>query len=515
MNRPLALLGATTLAVAALLTGFATPAAAAETAVAVASKMFTESVVLGEVLKQALEATGLRQVQHKAELGGTRVLFDGLAAGELDAYVEYTGTLREEIFAGEDVATDRMLADALAERGILMSAPLGFNNPYAIAVLRETAQRLNLERVSDLREHPELRVGLSNEFLQRGDGWPALRAAYRLPQRAVEGMDHNLAYLRLRAGEVDLIDAYATDAELSRDDMVVLEDDLAHFPRYDSVVLFREATADAEPRLAAAIDSLVGKISTQRMAAMNAEVKFDGKTEAEVAAEFLADELGVSRSTPLPKQTVAAAIARRTWQHLGLVLGSLLPAIAVAIPLGIVAAKSPAIGQVILAAVGIVQTIPSLALLALLMTAAIRLEIKTLGEWSPAALGALFLYSLLPIVRNTAAGFSGIAPQLRESAEALGLSPAYRLRRIELPLAAPMILAGVKTAAVMNIGFAALGALIGAGGYGQPIMTGIRLNNIGIILQGAIPAAVLAIVVQLGFELAEKRLVAPALRQAA
>ncbi|MCA9237257.1 MAG: ABC transporter permease subunit [Planctomycetales bacterium] len=475
--------------------------------------MFTESVVLGEILKQTLEAAGIKPVKHKAELGGTRVLFDGLVAGEIDAYVEYTGTLREEIFAGQDVATDEALAAALAKRGIAMSAPLGFNNPYAMAVLRDTAERLKLTKVSDLADHPELRVGLSNEFLQRGDGWPALRAAYRLPQQTVEGMDHALAYLRLKAGQVDFIDAYATDAELSRSAIVVLQDDLDHFPRYDSIVLYRQETARAEPRLAPAIESLAGTISTERMAAMNAAVKFDEQSEAAVAAQFLADELGVARTEPLPTTTIAAQIAHRTKQHLGLVLGSLLPAIAVAIPLGIVAAKFPSLGQAILAVTGVVQTIPSLALLALLMTAAIRLQIKTLGDWSPAALIALFLYSLLPIVRNTAAGFQGIAPHLRESAEALGLSRWYRLRRIELPLATPMILAGVKTAAVMNIGFAALGALIGAGGYGQPIMTGIRLNNVGIIMQGAIPAAVLAIVVQLGFEAAERWLVAPALRQ--
>lgn len=502
------------LALAAAVAGFVAPQPAAG-AVAVASKLFTESVILGEILKQTFEAAGVQQVEHKSELGGTRVLFDGLEAGELDAYVEYTGTLREEIFAGQDVATDAKLCAALRKRGICMSDPLGFNNPYAIAVLKETAERLKLRTISDLRDHSDLRVGLSNEFLQRGDGWPALRSAYALPQRAVEGMDHNLAYLRLRAGEVDFVDAYATDAELSSGDIVVLEDDKSHFPRYDSIVLVRTKTAENDSRIAAAIESLVGKISTARMAEMNAAVKFEAQSEAEVAAKFLADELGIARIEPIPKQSVADSIARRTRQHIGLVLGSLLPAIAVAIPLGIVAAKFPSAGQVILAAVGIVQTIPSLALLALLMSAAIQLQIKTLGEWSPAALIALFLYSLLPIVRNTAAGFRGIAPHLRESAEALGLSPWFRLRRIELPLAAPMILAGVKTAAVMNIGFAALGALIGAGGYGQPIMTGIRLNDIGIILQGAIPAAVLAVLVQLGFELAEKRLVAPGLRQSA
>jgi osmoprotectant transport system permease protein len=123
--------------------------------------------------------------------------------------------------------------------------------------------------------------------------------------------------------------------------------------------------------------------------------------------------------------------------------------------------------------------------------------------WTP-AVAALFLYSLLPIVRNTAQGIAGIAPSLRESAEALGLGPWARLRLVELPLATPAIVAGLKTAAVINVGTATLGALIGAGGYGQPILTGIRLDDRATILEGAIPAAALAILVQVGFGLIER-----------
>jgi osmoprotectant transport system permease protein len=127
-------------------------------------------------------------------------------------------------------------------------------------------------------------------------------------------------------------------------------------------------------------------------------------------------------------------------------------------------------------------------------------------------MAALFLYSLLPITRNTHAGLVGIAEPIRQSALALGLGTGDRLLRIELPLAAPLILAGIKTAAVINVGTATLGALIGAGGYGQAILTGIRLDDVGLILEGAIPAAVLALVVQYGFEWAERSVVPRGLR---
>ena len=153
---------------------------------------------------------------------------------------------------------------------------------------------------------------------------------------------------------------------------------------------------------------------------------------------------------------------------------SLAAAILVAIPLGIVAARRPRLGPIILAAAGVIQTIPSLALLVFM--------IPWLGIGAKPALVALFLYSLLPIIRNTATGLRDIPASLRESAEALGLPPAARLFRIELPMASRAILAGIKTAAVINVGTATIGALIGAGGFGQPILTGIRRDDVAMIL---------------------------------
>ena len=181
---------------------------------------------------------------------------------------------------------------------------------------------------------------------------------------------------------------------------------------------------------------------------------------------------------------------------MGLSLGA---AILIAIPLGVLAYLRPRLGEVVLAVTCIVQTIPALALLVFL--------IPWLGIGAKPAIAALFLYSLLPIVRNTHAGLRNLPADVRESAIALGLPTAARLRLVELPLAAPSILAGIKTAAVINVGTATLGALIGAGGYGEPILTGIRLDDMGLILEGAVPAAILALLVQGAFELAERAVV--------
>jgi osmoprotectant transport system permease protein len=193
-----------------------------------------------------------------------------------------------------------------------------------------------------------------------------------------------------------------------------------------------------------------------------------------------------------------------TSEHLFLVCLSLGAAILVAIPLGIWGARNSTLGQVILSSVGIIQTIPSLALLVFM--------IPLLGIGGPPALVALFLYSLLPIVRNTLSGLTGLPIDVQESAHALGLPASARLRLIELPLAARSILAGIKTSAVINVGTATLGALIGAGGYGQPILTGIRLDDTSLILEGAIPAAVLALLVQWSFDFVERTLLSPGLQ---
>jgi osmoprotectant transport system permease protein len=469
--------------------------------VTVGSKAFTENVILGEVVTQLARNSGAAAA-HRRELGGTQVLWNALRRGEIDAYPDYTGTIREEILAGRAIRDDAMLRQALEEQGIRISAPLGFNNTYALGMKEQLAEQLGIRAISDLRRHPELPFGFSNEFMERGDGWPSLRDRYQLPQRDVRGLDHDLAYRGLDSGAIQVIDLYSTDAEIRYYALRALDDDLRHFPVYEAVLLYRADLVERAPEALAAIRRLEGRISAPMMIEMNARAKLDRVAEARVAADFLAANFNVA--SDVAEQTAQDRFFRNTRAHLFLVAVSLTAAILMAVPLGVVAAKLPRAGQAILGIVGIIQTIPSLALLVFM--------IPLLGIGDAPAIVALFFYSLLPIVRNTYTGLHDIPLSLRESAAALGLPGGARLWRVELPMASRAILAGIKTSAVINVGTATLGALIGAGGYGQPIFTGIRLDNVGLILEGAVPAALLALLVQGLFEVFERVLVPKGLR---
>lgn len=469
--------------------------------VVVGSKKFTENVLLGHMAAQLIDQRGL-SVEHRRELGGTRILWNALIAGELDLYPEYTGTLREEIFHEQDVATDEALAAALTARGLRMSEPLGFNDGYAIGMREEVAAKLGIRTISDLAEHPELALGLGHEFLERGDGWPSLVRRYRLPHKNIRGLDHDLAYRALMSGDIDAMDIYTTDPQIPHYKLRVLEDDLEHFTRYDAVIIYRADLAKRHPEAVAAIGQLSGLISEQEMIAMNARAMMDRVPGPQVTSDFLFEALGVVAE--VGSQGRAGRILDRTYEHLFLVAVSLFLAMLVSIPLGILCAKKPRIGQVVLVVVEAIQTIPSMALLVLF--------IPLFGIGALPALAAMFLYSLLPIVRSTATGLLDVSPSLRESAAAMGLPPAARMRLVELPLAARSILAGIKTSTVWNVATATIGALIGARGYGQPILTGIRLDDTSLILEGAIPAALMALGFRLLFEIVERLVVPRGLR---
>jgi osmoprotectant transport system permease protein len=462
--------------------------------VQVGSKVFTESVIVAEMATQLARTAGVEAV-HRRELGGSRVLWDALLAGQIDVYPEYTGTLTEELVPGDAEG----LRKRVDSRGVVMSRSLGFSDSYAIGMKRTVAERLGIRTIEDVARHPELKLGFSNEFMDRKDGWPALRRAYGLPQRNVRGLDHDLAYRALADGAVDATDLYTTDAEIAAYDLVVLGDVRHFFPEYEAVLLWRKDLPEA---VVASLRRLEGRIPAREMIEMNARVKLRHETEARVAADFLLRTMGISAGARTEGR--ASRIAARTVEHLELVGISLAAALIIAVPLGVLATRRPRAGQAVLGFVGLVQTIPSLALLVFM--------IPLLGIGARPAIAALFLYSLLPIVRNTAAGLSGIAPEVRDSAEALGLPRLARLRLIELPIASPSILAGVQTAAVIDVGTATLGALIGAGGYGQPILTGIRLADLGLILEGAVPAALLALLAQAFFELLGRAFVPRGLR---
>ena len=469
----------------------------------VGSKRFTESVILGEIVTLLAKNAGV-PVIHRDQLGGTRILWDALLKGDIDVYPEYTGTLTREILAGEGLRSEEEVRRLISRFGILMSRPLGFNNTYALGMKEDVAERLGITTISDLRKHQELEFGFSNEFMNRQDGWPGLRQAYRLPEEHVRGLEHELAYVGLQSGAIQVMDLYSTDAEIAYYHLRTLKDDLHFFPAYDAVLLYRADLVKRWRQGVVAMLGLEGNISESSMIEMNEQAKINKIPARRVAASFIRKEIGV-QVQDREESWIQQAILR-TREHLWLVTISLGAAIILSIPLGILAARYSKQGQIILGATGMIQTVPSLALLVFM--------IPLLGIGSAPAIVALFLYSLLPIVRSTHSGLKNIPLDIRESAEALGLPYHHRLWVIELPLASPAILSGIKTSAVINVGTATLGALIGAGGYGQPILTGIRLDDMGLILEGAIPAAGLALAVQGVFDLAERYFVPKGLRLA-
>lgn len=468
----------------------------------IGSKKFTEGVILGDVLTLLLETEQV-PVEHERELGGTRIVFGALKTGEIDAYVDYTGTIQREILGVEGAMTRDAMEAGLAERGIVLGPPLGFSNSYALGMRRERAAALGILTISDLRAHPDLKLGFTHEFRERDDGWPGLREAYGLPQTDVSGLDHEIAYKAIASGAVDVIELYTTDAKIQSLDLVALEDDLAFFPRYDAVILYRADLERRAPAVVAAFELLRDRIDEAEMTALNAGVDLEKRREVDLAAQWLASNL--DRTVEPPPETWYGRLAQRTWEHLTLVTISLLIAIVLGIALGVVAAKTGGFGQLLIGVVGAAQTFPGLAFLALMV-----LVLGVIGEVP--TIVALVVYSLLPIVRNTHAGITGIPRPLRESSRVLGLSEWMRLTQVELPLAAPSIFAGIKTAAVWNVGLATLGALVGAGGYGQSIMSGLRRGDNAMILEGAIPAILLALVVQAFFDLVERGIVSPGLR---
>ena len=394
-----------------------------------------------------------------------------------------------------------------------MSKSLGFNNTYGLALTRRRAEELGVRKISDLKRLPELKLALTHEFLDRADGWPALSRHYDLPQREVPGVDHDVSYRELLSGEIDVTDVYSTDAMIRRSNLVVLEDDQAFFPRYDAVWLYRLQTAKDYPRLLEAIHGLEGALTESQMQSLNDVVESGRLSESQAAAEFLNQQIGLE--VDVPRASLTRMILRHVWEHLDLVRRSLLPAIVVGVALGVFCQRWPRSGGLVMAGVGLLQTIPSLALLVLLLPLVAALGYQSIGEGSVTAIAALFCYCLLPIVRNTFTGIEGIPRGTIESATVLGLGPTARLVEIELPIGLPTILAGIRTAAVQNVGFATLGAIIGAGGLGQPILRGIRLNDFSLILAGAIPAALLALLLQGAIDLIEWAVVPRGLKRRA
>ena len=465
----------------------------------VGSKRFTESYILGEIVQQS--AAPHVRTQHRQGLGNTAIVLAALQAGSIDVYAEYMGTIGSEILKHDKAIDLEQMRRELAALGLGVAVPLGFNNTYALAM---RGDETSIASLAQLAQHPALKFGLSHEFIGRVDGWPGLAARHGLPQRP-RGLDHGIAYEALAQRQVDVIDIYSTDAKIRQYGLRVLADTRQYFPRYDAMLLYR---LDLPPRFPAAwqaLQGLQGRISESDMIAMNAAVEIDGKRFSDVAHQWLASGTQASKPGAARSKLLDKIIGDDLWtltrQHLTLVLLSVALACLIGIPLGVLAAFSAPLRQTVLAFVGVLQTVPSLALLAIL--------IPVLGMIGTVpALVALFVYALLPIVRNTCTGILQVPQGLRMAALALGLNRRQRLLHVDLPLALPVLLAGVKTAAVMSVGTATIAAFIGAGGYGERITIGLALNDNDMLLAGAIPAAVLALLTQGLFELVERWAVA-------
>lgn len=473
----------------------AVPAAAAEP-LRVGSKRFTESYILGEILAQSARSAGT-QAEHLPGMGNTAILYEALRRGAIDAYPEYTGTIAREILKDGGPADLAALNRRLAPLGLAASIPLGFANGYALGMRESVAASRGIAAVSDLARHADVPLGLSHEFLRRADGWPGLRAAYGLAHADPRGLDHGIAYEALAAGQVDVIDIYTTDAKIARLGVRVLADDRGFFPRYDAVVLHRQDLPARHPRAFAAWAGLQGRIDEAAMIRLNGRAELDRVDFAATASEFLGAQANAAPRSLWPA-VFAPDFGRLAVEHATLVFASLAAAIAGGVPMGIAAARVRLLTQPLLAIAGLVQTIPSLALLAFLI------PLTGVGAWP--ALVALFLYALLPIARNTHAGLEGVSAGLRQAALALGLTPRQTLWQVELPLALPTILAGVKTSAVVNVGTATIAAFVGAGGFGERIAQGLAVNDHTLLVAGALPAAALALAVHVLFEAAERLL---------
>ncbi len=483
--------------------------------IVVGSKPFGESYLLAEMFAQLLEARGMA-VTRRPGLGATEISFPALRRGDIDVYPEYTGTGLLVILKGAPTGDAQQVLDEVQRRftadyDVRWLPPLGFENTYAMSVRKSMADSFNLRTLSDLvARGPRVRAGFTADFIGLPDGLPGLRKAYGLSPRSVNALAPAVKYQALASGAVDLIDAYSTDGMLARYPLTVLEDDRRFFPPYDAAALVRGALVRERPEAIAALTELSGRIGVTRMRGWNRRIETGELAVATMATEALR-ELGLVGVTTNPvaratvdKQGLAAFLwsqreltMARTGRHLLLVGLSLLAAILIAVPLGLYLSGRRS-AEPLIRSVGVLQTIPGIALLAFML--------PWLGIGIVPAVVALFLYSLYPIVRNTATGVRQVDAGAVDAATALGMTSGQVLRQVRLPLAIPVIMAGIRTAAVTNVGTATLAAFVGAGGLGDPIVSGLALADTQMVLSGAVPAAILAILVDAVLGLAQRRL---------
>ncbi len=490
--------------------------AAAET-VRVGAKNFTEQEIVAELVAQLIERYTDLTVERRFGLGGTGVCHAALVTGQLDLYVEYTGTavldiLKQPAAGGRDEVLQQVARAYLEEFDLEWLAPLGFNNTYALSVRGKVAEEKGWRTVSDLIPAADrLRAGFTSEFIERPDGYPGLTRVYGLRFGSVTDLDPGLMCQAVSEGQVDVISAFATDSRLLVYGLAMLRDDRGFFPPYDAAPVVRGELLQAHPELRAALLPLAGAIDDETMRSLNHQVDEQGRRPSRVARDWLDARRGNAPAATRPARQAGrpgmwtlvmnrrAELARKTGEHVTLTGLALLVAVLAGVPLGVAIHRYRGASAWVLAGAEIVQTVPSLAMLAFLFAL-----YKVLGMWP--AVSALVLYALLLIVLNTFTGLKEIPPRIIEAAQGVGMSSRQRLWMVELPLALPIIVAGVRTAAVWTVGIATLSTYIGAGGLGDFISRGLARNMPELTLLGAVPAALMAVVLSIGIRTLERKL---------
>jgi osmoprotectant transport system permease protein len=494
----------------------AVPLGATAAPLIIGSKNSEENRLLGEIFAQLIEARTHIPVERRLGLAGTQVCFEALRTGAIDLYPEYTGTgLVSILGAPTDGDPRRVLLTVRREFqqrwDLWWLGSLGFQNAYALGLPEALAAREHVATITDLvRAAPRLRAAFGAEFLARPDGLPGLERVYGLHFGNVRSMQEALKYQAVALGSIDVLDVYTTDGRLLRGNLRVLQDDRRFFPPYEAAPLVRGVALRAHPELATVLSLLAGAFDDVAMRKLNLRLQVEHVDPAELARQALTD-FGLVGSPKVPSPsgrsrgemslgqtlwTHRATLAHEAAVHLGLSAVALLLGILVAVPLALWLERHRRSAEPVIGALGLLQTIPSLALLALM--------IPILGVGAIPAIAALWIYSLFPIVRNTFTGVRDADPQAVEAASALGMTPAQVLRHVRLPLAAPILMAGIRTAAILTVGTATLAAFIGGGGLGEPIVTGLQLASTNTILSGAIPAAALALMVDFSLWLVER-----------
>ncbi len=475
--------------------------------IVVGSKNFTEGRIMGEILTQYLRKTTNLKVEHKSGIAGTSLAFEAIKTGSLDLYPEYSGTAIQTLLGHKEPPTDPLKvyfivrSELKSQYNLEYLSPFGFSNNYAIAVPQEIAKQHSLTTIEDLKGlEDQLTFGIDYEFHNRPDGFINLSKAYNLKYDPVQ-MDHGLIYEAIHSGQAQVTDIYSTDAKLEKFNLVLLEDNKGFFPPYHPAPIVRSQTLEQHPEIRVALNQLAYRISEDQIRRLNYQVEIEGISHEQAVEPFINILLNVDQpEKTTKKQEAVQPLSKGLWKqltsedtqealitHLKLTFVALSLATLFGVPLGILMTRWEAIAQPILTFVSVIQTIPSLAMLA------IFIPIPFLGLGARSAIAALFLYSLLPIIRNTYTGILEVDPLLKEAAQAIGLTEQQQLFKVELPLAFRTIMAGIRTSTVIGVGVATLAAFIGAGGLGAPIMTGLSLNDQTMILSGAIPAALLAI----------------------